>query len=137
MEIIARRVVLKFPPKLIDQPIIYRLVKHYDLEFNILKAYITPREEGLLVLELKGTESNYNAGINYLAGLGIKIQLLAQDIIRNESRCTHCGVCIPICPTGAFVYDKLTSKINFLDNKCIACELCIKACPPKAMEVHF
>jgi hypothetical protein len=38
----------------VERPIIYRLVKDYDLEFNILKASITPEQEGLLVLELKG-----------------------------------------------------------------------------------
>ena len=50
----ARKVVLRFPHRLVDKPIIYRLVKDYDLQFNILKASITPKEEGLLVLELSG-----------------------------------------------------------------------------------
>ncbi|MDI6641996.1 MAG: 4Fe-4S binding protein [Elusimicrobiota bacterium] len=134
---ISKRIVLKFPPRLVDQPIICHLVKNYDLEFNILKAYITPREEGLLVLELAGSLENYNKAIEYLTELNIKIQLLTQDISRNESKCTHCGVCVPICPTGAFVYDKITKKVNFIEDKCIACELCIKSCPPRAMEVHF
>jgi ferredoxin len=134
---ISRRIVLKFPSRLVDQPIVCQLVKNYNLEFNILKAYITPKEEGLLVLELKGTQTNYNKGIEYLNSLNIKVQPLSQDIVRNEAKCTHCGVCIPICPTGAFVYDKKTNKVNFLDDKCIACELCIKICPPRAMEAHF
>lgn len=128
---------LKFPHRLVDQPIICQLVKIYNLEFNILKAYITPKEEGLLVLELKGSETDYANGIEYLKGLGIKVQMLSQDIVRNESRCIHCGVCVPLCPTGAFVYDKNTKKVNFIEDKCIACEICIKACPPRAIEVHF
>ncbi|MFH1269956.1 MAG: 4Fe-4S binding protein, partial [Candidatus Omnitrophota bacterium] len=62
---------------------------------------------------------------------------LSQDVIRNEVKCTDCGVCVPICPTGALVVDLTTRKVHFYDNKCIACELCVKICPTRAMEVHF
>ena len=134
---VSKRIVLHFPHRLVDQPMVCRLVKDYSLEFNILKAYVTPREEGLLVLELSGEEENYERGIQYLTGLGVKVQLLSQDIIRNERRCTDCGVCVPICPTGALVVDPLTRKVHFYDSKCIACELCVKVCPVRAMEVHF
>lgn len=134
---ISKRIVLKFPHRLVDQPIIYELVKEYSLEFNILKAYVTPQEEGLLVLELKGEKKNYDRGIDYLHRMGVMVQHLSQDIIRNEAKCTHCGACVTICPTGALVIDPLTRKVCFYDNKCIACELCVPACPLKAMEIHF
>jgi ABC-type methionine transport system ATPase subunit len=55
--VISRKIVLKFPPLLVDQPIVCSLVKQYNLDFNILKAQITPEEAGLLVLELKGDDN--------------------------------------------------------------------------------
>jgi len=134
---ISKRIVLHFPHRLVDQPIVYNLVKDYDLQFNILKAYVTPQEEGLMVLELTGEDSNFNKGIEYLESCGVRIQPLSQDVIRNEIKCTDCGVCVPICPTGALVIDPLTRKVHFYDNKCIACELCVKICPTRAMEVRF
>ena len=133
----SQRIVLKFPHKLVDQPIVYRMVKDFDLEFNILKAYVTPREEGLMVLELKGEDHDLDKALKYVKSLGVTIQPLSKDIKRNEAKCTHCGACVPICPTGALVTDPLTRKVFFYDTKCIACELCIKACPPRAMELHF
>lgn len=134
---ISKKIVLHFPHRLVDQPIVCKLVKDYSLEFNILKAHVTPREEGLLILELSGEEKNYEQGIQYLEETGIKMQPLSRDIIRNEERCINCSVCVPICPTNALTVEPLTRKINFCNTKCIACELCIKACPPRAMEVHF
>jgi len=134
---ISRRVVLHFPRLLVDQPIVYRLVKDYNLEFNILKASVTPKEEGLLVLELSGEQSDYEQGMQYLAGIGVRIQPLSQNVIRNEARCTHCGACITICPTGAFTIELPSRRVNFQAEKCIACGLCIKPCPPRAMEVRF
>jgi len=134
---VAKKIVLRFPKRMVDRPIIYRLVKDYDLEFNILKASITPEQEGLMVLELKGAQSEYDKGIEFLLKAGVKIQSLSQDVTRNEERCTHCGACVTVCPTGAFKLDPKTRMILFENEKCIACGLCIPACPPRAMEVHF
>ena len=136
-DMISKRIVLHFPQKLVDKPIVYKLVKDYDLQFNILKAYVTPQEEGLMVLELSGEDEQFKKGIEYLESCGVKIQPLSQDVIRNEAKCTDCGLCVPICPTKALVVDPLTSRVLFYDNKCIACELCVKVCPTRAMEVHF
>jgi len=134
---VSKRIVLHFPRRLVDQPIIYKLVKELDLQFNILKAFVTPQEEGLMVLELSGKRENFDKGIEYLQSCGVRIQSLSQDVIRNEEKCTNCGVCVPICPTEALVVDPVTRKVLFYNKKCIACELCVKICPPRAMEVHF
>ncbi|MFC1708626.1 NIL domain-containing protein [Candidatus Omnitrophota bacterium] len=134
---VSKRIVLHFPQKLVDQPIVYKLIKDYSLEFNILKASITPEEEGLLVLELKGQDKDYNGGVGYLKEVGVKVEPLSRDVKRNETRCTDCSVCVPICPTDALIVDQETRKVEFHNEKCIACELCIKVCPVRAMEVHF
>jgi len=134
---ISKRIVLRFPKRLVERAIVSRLVRDYNLDFNILKASVTPDEEGLMVLELSGKQIDYDKGIRYLTKTGVKIQSLSQDVTRNEERCTHCGVCITICPTGAFELDPSTRKVSFSGEKCLACELCIKACPPRAMELHF
>ena len=49
----AEILVLHFSTDIVDQPIIYRLVKDFDLEFNLLKATMSPRQEGIIVLELR------------------------------------------------------------------------------------
>ncbi|MBU1887851.1 MAG: 4Fe-4S binding protein [Candidatus Omnitrophica bacterium] len=135
--VLSKRIVLKFPHRLVDQPIVYKMVKDFDLQFNILKAYVTPREEGLLVLELTGEDKNFEKALKYAKSIGVTIQPLSKDIKRNETKCTHCGACVPICPTDALVIDPVTRKVLFYSEECIACELCIKACPPRAMELHF
>ena len=134
---VSRRIVLHFPDRLIDKPIVSRLVKDFGLEFNILKASVTPGEEGLMVMELTGERRNYDKGVKYLTEAGVKIQALSQDMVRNEARCTHCGACITLCPTGAFSLEPGTRKVIFDHTKCVVCELCIKACPPRAMELYF
>ena len=134
---VSKRIVLKFPHKLLDKPVVYKLAKDFDLIFNILRARVTPKEEGELVLELKGPKEKYAAGVKYLKGLGVKVEALSQDITRDEGRCSHCGACITICPTEAFYMDKKTMKVIFDAEKCIACELCVRGCPPRAMKIKL
>ncbi len=133
----AKKVVLRFPHQLVDKPILYRLVKDHDLQFNILKASITPDEEGLLILELSGKKKDYDEAVRFLTETGVELQPLVKDVFRKEERCTHCGACVTICPVDAFSVDPVTREVNFRDTKCIACELCIKPCPVRAMEVHL
>lgn len=132
-----KRIVLHFPHQLIDKPIAYHLVKDYNLIFNILQARITPDEEGLMVLELSGSDKDYAQGIKFLQEQGVKVQTLSRDVKRNEKRCTHCGACVAVCPTNALYVDRKTMEVIFDIDNCIACELCVPACPPRAMEVKF
>ncbi len=134
---ISKKVVLHFPKRLVDRPIVSRLVRDYNLDFNILKASITQQEEGLMVMEITGTPDDYEQGIKYLADTGVRIQSLGRDVIRNEERCTHCGACITLCPSGAFELDPKTRRVSFVNERCLVCEICIKACPPRAMELHL
>lgn len=134
---ISKRIVLHFPPSMTGQPVVYRLVKDFNLNFNILKASVSPGEEGLLIMELSGAQKNYDKGIQYLTGVGIRIQSLSQDVVRDEARCTHCGACVAICPSGAFSLEAKTRRVLFDHNKCVVCGLCVKACPPRAMRLYF
>jgi len=134
---IARKIVLKFPQDMVDEPIVCGLVKRFDLEFNILKAHVTPKEEGRMVLQIRGAKDSFDQGMQYLKDVGVGVQPLSLDIVRDEDRCIHCGACTAVCPSGALALDRQTWMVNFSNEKCIACELCIKACPVRVMEVHF
>jgi L-aspartate semialdehyde sulfurtransferase ferredoxin len=132
-----KRVILSYPPHLIGQPVIYRLIKDYDLMVNILRASITPKERGQLVLEMTGKRPGLEAGIAYLKELGVEMQPLAQEVKWHEDRCTHCTACISICPTQALNVDRTRMEVSFRPEKCIACNLCIPVCPYRAVEILF
>jgi len=134
---IAKKIVLHFPQQTIDKPIVSGLIREFGLDFNILKASISPGEEGLMIMELTGEQKDYDRGIKYLQGAGLEIQSLSQDVLRNEDRCTHCGACITMCPTRAFTLEEKTRRVLFDNSRCIVCELRVRACPPRAMELKF
>lgn len=133
----TQKIVLRFTTKTWDKPIVYRLSKDYDLVFNILKASIFPKQEGLMILELSGSEENYRRGIEYLTGKGIVVEPIEHDIERDEALCIHCGACTAVCPTKALSIRRETMEVLFSTDLCVGCELCIKACPLRAMKASF
>ncbi|MDW7739189.1 MAG: NIL domain-containing protein [Bacillota bacterium] len=131
---IKQKVVLRFPPQLVEQPTIYHLIKDFGLQVNILRADINPNKEGRLMMELSGDESSYQKALDWMRSQGLQIIGLEQQIIWREDLCTHCGACTVICPTDALVFDRPEMTVRFIEEKCVVCELCLKACPARAME---
>jgi len=133
----SRTLVLRFPKEIVDQPIIYNLVRHYNLDFNILKAQIFPRREGMLVLELRGAADDFDKGVLYLEEVGVQVEPVGQGIRRDDGRCYQCGSCTAVCPTGALHVKRPDMEVEFDSERCSACELCVKTCPVRAMTVTF
>lgn len=128
---------LRFPKEIVEQPIAVNLVRKFDLTFNILKAAISPKKEGLMVIELRGHHKNFKRGVRYLRSLGIKVESIAQDVKRNENRCIQCGSCTAVCPTSALYIKRPQMEVIFDSSKCSACEMCVAVCPVHAMIVKF
>lgn len=132
----SKILVLRFPQTEVQRPIVCHLARDYDLTFNILNAQVLPRREGIMVLELSGARKNFRDGVNYLKEQGVQVQNASQDIRRDAKRCTHCGACTAVCPTGALYIERPEMTVNFDQSKCSVCELCITACPVRVMSAR-
>ncbi|HBI26842.1 MAG TPA: (Fe-S)-binding protein [Peptococcaceae bacterium] len=133
---VANKFVLRFSSTLVEQPILYNLVKDYDLIINVLKADINPHKEGYMVLELSGDSENYNGGLEYLKGIGVDVTPLSGTIFWSKDRCLQCGACTSFCPSGA-LFMTSEREVCFDDSRCIVCESCLDVCMARAVEVSF
>jgi ferredoxin len=131
----SKMLVLRFPKTEVEKPIVCYLVSDFNLTFNILKATILPRKEGVMVMELSGTRKDFKKGVQYLKECGVQVHAVGQDIKRNTTKCTHCGACTAVCFTGALSIKRPEMTVVFNHKKCSVCGLCVPACPPRAMEV--
>jgi len=131
----SKKVVLKFTAQNADKPIIYHLVRNYDLIINILKASINPHKEGTMVLEISG--DRFEEGISFLEEQRVSVLPLNQEVVRNEERCTSCGACTVHCPTQALYIERPSMEVKFEGDKCVLCLMCLKTCPVHAMEVRI
>jgi ferredoxin len=132
----SKILILRFPQTEVQKPIVCQLARVYDLTFNILNAAVLPRKEGIMVLELSGDRKNFREGVNYLKGQNVHVQNADQEVKRSKKKCTHCGACTAVCPTGALAVQRPEMTVEFDQQKCSVCELCVPACPTRAMSIR-
>lgn len=58
----SKIIVLRFPIDYVHKPIVCNLAKEFDLTFNILRATVLPRKEGIMVMELSGSKKKFQGG---------------------------------------------------------------------------
>ncbi len=129
----TKNILLIFDKKIMYKPIIYRLARDFDVIFNVLEAKIYPKQEGRIVLELKGEDDSIEKSITYFRDEGVKVEILADRISRDDEKCVHCGACTAVCRVEALAIERETMEVMFHPENCIACGFCKKACPVNAM----
>lgn len=63
---------LTFPERLIDEPVIHRLGKDFDLVTNIRRANIE-EDHAWVILEMEGTEESIAQAVSWLAEQGVQV----------------------------------------------------------------
>ena len=74
------RLFVSFPEELVDRPMIYEIVKNYDVVPNIRRANVEAHS-GWVILELQGAPGPRDHAIAYLEGLGCTVNRMEGDIV--------------------------------------------------------
>ena len=135
---VTKKLMLFFPKCECEKPIIYHLVKDYDLVVNVFRAKVTPEEEGFLVLDVTGSQEQIDRAMAFVNTFDVTISYTGKGVAWDSRRCTHCGYCLPYCPTDALHFcDEATREVGFDEAKCIECLACIRVCPFGACSSAF
>jgi NIL domain-containing protein len=76
----AVRLFVSFPEELVDRPMIYELVKRFDVVPNIRRANVEGNS-GWVIFELSGPHDVRDQAIAYLEGLGCSVNRMEGDIV--------------------------------------------------------
>ena len=74
------RVRLTFPANLIQEPILYRLVKDFDILINIRRADVKA-DHGWVALEMEADQETLERGVAWLKQRGVQIDPIERDVI--------------------------------------------------------
>ena len=83
----TKKILLLFPQESAGQPMAMELIKTYNLDFNILKAFIDDNIKGTLLLEIKGQEADIEAGIVFLREHQIGVKDIQSVVEVDENKC--------------------------------------------------
>ncbi len=134
----TKKLLLTFNKNSVEKPIVYHLVKDFDLIINLYRARITAEEQGSMILDVTGTEKNIEDGIAFIEKEGVLIDDAQKSFRWDEHICTSCGNCLTHCPVDALhIESKATMKVVFDPDLCIDCLGCIDNCPYGACQSIF
>lgn len=132
-----KRLVLTFPPEVVERPVVAMLVRDYDVITNILRAEIHEGEIGRMLVELEGDAKKIRSGIEHLRDAGLTVEEAIKDIELDEEACTSCGSCTAVCLPKALKVAAPEWEMRLNKSKCILCGLCVDACPLQLIKVKF
>ena len=76
------RLFVSFPEVLVDRPMIYEVVKRFDVVPNIRRANVEPHS-GWVILELTGAQEQLDGAIAYLEEVGCTVNTMEGDVIEG------------------------------------------------------
>jgi ferredoxin len=133
--IVSRNVLLIFNKEIMYNPVIFWTTQKFNISFNVLEAKILPKQEGRLILQLKGDREQLDQAIDFMQQEHVVVEILSDRIKRDEEQCIHCGACTGVCKTNALWIDRETMQVMFEPENCIVCGQCELICPVNAISV--
>jgi hypothetical protein len=76
------RLWLMFPPRLIKEPLIWKLGQKFPVVTNVRQASVTD-EIGIVSLELDGKREDIKAAIKWLERLGVSVEPVEINVIES------------------------------------------------------
>lgn len=77
-----QRLFVSFPEELVDRPMIYEVVKQFDVVPNIRRANVEAHS-GWVILEFEGTDDAVGATIAYLERVGCTCNTMEGDVLEG------------------------------------------------------
>ena len=69
---VSRTLRLIYPPSLAGEPILHRLIRQFDLTFNLRSAQLGI-EEGWIEIEATGSSAEFDRAIRWLTSEGLQV----------------------------------------------------------------
>ena len=78
----GRHLFISFPEELVERPMLYEVVKQFDVVPNLRRANVEAHS-GWVILEFGGEPAAIDAAVAYLEGLGCVCNTMEGDIVEG------------------------------------------------------
>ena len=76
------RLFVSFPEELVDRPLIYEVIKEYDVVPNIRRANVETHT-GWVILELTGDQQAIDDAVSWFSEVGVVVNRMEGDVLES------------------------------------------------------
>jgi ferredoxin len=124
------KIVLKFPQKIMQDPLLADVVLETGVRINIDRAFVDA-SIGEIVIDVP--DERVEEVAEAFRRRGTDVNEMDTPILFDEAECVQCGACVSVCPVGVFTHDK-ERQISIDLKRCVLCKACIVMCPHGALK---
>jgi len=78
----SARLFVSFPEEIVNRPLLYEVVKEFDVVPNIRRANVE-EHSGWVILQLAGDQDRLDAAVAYLEGAGCTVNRMEGDVLEG------------------------------------------------------
>ena len=124
------KIVLKFPQKIMQDPLLADVVLETGVRINIDRALVDA-SIGEIVIDVPDERVEEVAAA--FRRRGTEVREMDTPIVFDEAECVQCGACVSVCPVEVFEYNK-DRTISIDLTRCVLCKTCMAMCPHGALK---
>jgi L-aspartate semialdehyde sulfurtransferase ferredoxin len=124
------KIVLKFPQKIMQDPLLADVVLETGVRINIDRALVDA-SIGEIVIDVPDERVEEVAAA--FRRRGTEVREMDTPIVFDEAECVQCGACVSVCPVEVFRYNK-DRAISIDLTRCVLCKTCMAMCPHGALK---
>ncbi len=126
------KIVLKFPQRIMQHPLIADVVLETGVRINIDRAFVDA-SVGEIVVDVPDEAVEKVAAA--FRRHGVDVHEMDTPIRFEEAECVQCGACVSVCPLEVFVRHE-DGSISMDLKRCVLCKTCITMCPHGALRAE-
>jgi L-aspartate semialdehyde sulfurtransferase ferredoxin len=124
------KIVLKFPQKILQNPLLADVVLETGVRINIDRALVDA-SVGEIVIDVP--DERVEEVAEAFRRRGTEVLAMDTPIVLDEAECVQCGACVSVCPVEVFKYNK-DRTISIDLTRCVLCKTCMTMCPHGALK---
>jgi NAD-dependent dihydropyrimidine dehydrogenase PreA subunit len=124
------KIVLKFPQKIMQDPLLADVVLETGVRINIDRALVDG-SIGEIVIDVP--DERVEEVAEAFRRRGTEVREMDTPVVFDEAECVQCGACVSVCPVEVFKYSE-DRTISIDLQRCVLCKTCMTMCPHGALK---
>jgi L-aspartate semialdehyde sulfurtransferase ferredoxin len=124
------KIVLKFPQKIMQDPLLADVVLETGVRINIDRALVDG-SIGEIVIDVP--DERVEEVAEAFRRRGTEVREMDAPLVFDEAECVQCGACVSVCPVEVFKYSE-DRTISIDLQRCVLCKTCMTMCPHGALK---